>query len=384
MAIGGSSDDHLELHARVLTLVRADAHTLCRWSASQGWRRLAPLRHHDLVLRLRARDPNLVLDEAQVRRVQFWLLEILPAAQCQVHAGSDSIRLINLLKCRNPGSRARRLVGKAQLHEVDQDDFSIKLTRDQALVLSDWLDRMMGTRRVRWPGEPGARGLVAALPHRRSLGDLAGRDLHARLRSSSRRSSRATPGHPRRCGPTANGSLICRAVMQACSHPDLRRPSATDSQGDRAGRYPLVPRSGWIASSRSDVTTLFVGATRAGPRTRRGPAPSPRGRVRPKVPISTRAGAARAFAALRAGLPAVRGRRRRVGWIAIRNASGPLADSAPSPPTGSTLQRRGHGQDRGCVRSCVSDGWSGPTVWRVAVYVAKGPTASVGGVPPWS
>lgn len=26
-----------------------------------------------------------------------------------------------------------------------EDDFTIKLTRDQALVLSDWLDRMMGT-----------------------------------------------------------------------------------------------------------------------------------------------------------------------------------------------------------------------------------------------
>jgi hypothetical protein len=28
---------------------------------------------------------------------------------------------------------------------VADDDFTIKLTRDQALVLSDWLDRMMGT-----------------------------------------------------------------------------------------------------------------------------------------------------------------------------------------------------------------------------------------------
>ncbi|MEU0554286.1 hypothetical protein [Dactylosporangium sp. NPDC006015] len=26
-----------------------------------------------------------------------------------------------------------------------EDDFTIKLTRDQALVLSDWLDRIMGT-----------------------------------------------------------------------------------------------------------------------------------------------------------------------------------------------------------------------------------------------
>jgi len=28
---------------------------------------------------------------------------------------------------------------------VTEDDFTIKLTRDQALVLSDWLDRMIGT-----------------------------------------------------------------------------------------------------------------------------------------------------------------------------------------------------------------------------------------------
>jgi hypothetical protein len=31
------------------------------------------------------------------------------------------------------------------LSRVADDDFTIKLTRDQALVLSDWLDRMMGT-----------------------------------------------------------------------------------------------------------------------------------------------------------------------------------------------------------------------------------------------
>lgn len=28
---------------------------------------------------------------------------------------------------------------------MTEDDFTIKLTRDQALVLSDWLDRMIGT-----------------------------------------------------------------------------------------------------------------------------------------------------------------------------------------------------------------------------------------------
>ena len=39
------------------------------------------------MLRLRAQDEDLVLDEAQVLRVQFWLLEILPAARCRVLAG---------------------------------------------------------------------------------------------------------------------------------------------------------------------------------------------------------------------------------------------------------------------------------------------------------
>lgn len=28
---------------------------------------------------------------------------------------------------------------------MDEDDFTIRLTRDQALVLSDWLDRVVGT-----------------------------------------------------------------------------------------------------------------------------------------------------------------------------------------------------------------------------------------------
>ena len=34
---------------------------------------------------------------------------------------------------------------EASLGGVTEDDFTIKLTRDQALVLSDWLDRMIGT-----------------------------------------------------------------------------------------------------------------------------------------------------------------------------------------------------------------------------------------------
>lgn len=46
-----------------------------------------PNHHHDLVLRLRAQDQDLVLDEARVRCVQFWLLEVLPATRCRIHAG---------------------------------------------------------------------------------------------------------------------------------------------------------------------------------------------------------------------------------------------------------------------------------------------------------
>jgi hypothetical protein len=36
---------------------------------------------------LRAVDATIVLDDLQVRRLQFWILEILPASRCAVYAG---------------------------------------------------------------------------------------------------------------------------------------------------------------------------------------------------------------------------------------------------------------------------------------------------------
>ncbi|MEV6852102.1 hypothetical protein [Actinoplanes sp. NPDC051411] len=39
------------------------------------------------MIRLRASTSDAVLDEAQVRRVRFLLLEFLPAARCQVSQG---------------------------------------------------------------------------------------------------------------------------------------------------------------------------------------------------------------------------------------------------------------------------------------------------------
>jgi hypothetical protein len=36
------------------------------------------------VIRLVARDPAVSLDEAQVRRIKFWLLEFIPAGRCEV------------------------------------------------------------------------------------------------------------------------------------------------------------------------------------------------------------------------------------------------------------------------------------------------------------
>jgi hypothetical protein len=36
-------------------------------------------------LRLRTHDPTIVVDETQLRRVQFWLLKLLPAARCEVY-----------------------------------------------------------------------------------------------------------------------------------------------------------------------------------------------------------------------------------------------------------------------------------------------------------
>lgn len=37
------------------------------------------------------------------------------------------------------------MLSKATLSGVTEREFTIKLTRDQALVLSDWLDRVIGT-----------------------------------------------------------------------------------------------------------------------------------------------------------------------------------------------------------------------------------------------
>jgi hypothetical protein len=39
------------------------------------------------MIRLRAEAPDVVLDESQVRRVRFLLLEFLPAMRCQVSRG---------------------------------------------------------------------------------------------------------------------------------------------------------------------------------------------------------------------------------------------------------------------------------------------------------
>jgi hypothetical protein len=39
------------------------------------------------MLRLQADTSNVVLDETQVLRIKFWLLEFLPAARCEVRPG---------------------------------------------------------------------------------------------------------------------------------------------------------------------------------------------------------------------------------------------------------------------------------------------------------
>jgi hypothetical protein len=39
------------------------------------------------VIRLLAADSDVVLDEQQVQRIMYWLLEILPSCRCRVHRG---------------------------------------------------------------------------------------------------------------------------------------------------------------------------------------------------------------------------------------------------------------------------------------------------------
>jgi hypothetical protein len=57
---------------------------------------------------------------------------------------------------------------------VAEREFTINLTQDQALVLSDWLDRVIGTAEFDdLVGEDRA-GLVTATPDRRDTGDLTG------------------------------------------------------------------------------------------------------------------------------------------------------------------------------------------------------------------
>lgn len=51
--------------------------------------------------------------------------------------------LIALLCC--GGAATRGTAGQYRSPVVDDDDLTIKLNRDQAIVLSDWLYRMMGT-----------------------------------------------------------------------------------------------------------------------------------------------------------------------------------------------------------------------------------------------
>jgi hypothetical protein len=53
---------------------------------------------------------------------------------------------------------------------VTDGELTIKLARDQAFVLSDWLDRMMGTPAFDSLVNEGSRGLVAAAHDRCNVG----------------------------------------------------------------------------------------------------------------------------------------------------------------------------------------------------------------------
>jgi hypothetical protein len=46
------------------------------------------------MIRLRALEPDAVLDESQARRVRFWLLEFLPAVRCQVSCGPGIVIVV--------------------------------------------------------------------------------------------------------------------------------------------------------------------------------------------------------------------------------------------------------------------------------------------------
>ncbi|MEU9890159.1 hypothetical protein [Sphaerisporangium sp. NPDC051011] len=66
------------------------------------------------MIRLIAADETAVLTERQIQRLQFWILEILPARKCEIRPGPGTQNIVP----EHLGDRGRERVADARLSPV--------------------------------------------------------------------------------------------------------------------------------------------------------------------------------------------------------------------------------------------------------------------------